>query len=230
MTEAYEKASSLEPRNPALRVDLGRAHLLVSDKIVNQINQIASSKNPDKSQIDALNDIRNQELEIAISELQKAIDSKADYSPAHFLLVQAYGRQGDLKKAIARSMDYYSLNPKDPGAVFQLGFLYYKDNQMDNAKLAFEAAIRLNEDYSNARYFLGLIYDSQGNKAAAKEQFEKIAVLNSDNQEVKKILENLNAGRPALETIVPPAPSPENRNQTPVKETGGAQEQEGIQP
>ena len=53
----------------------------------------------------------------------------------------------------------------------------------------------------------------------------KIAELNPDNQEVKEILGNLNAGRGALETIVPPAMSPDQRTKAPVPETGGASEQ-----
>ena len=225
MVDSYSQALSLEPKNPALAVDLGRAHIAAADRLAGQVNQMASEKNPDKSQIDAWTSERNAELDAAIRELQRAIDLKADYSPAHFLLVQVYNRQGDLKKALVKSIDYYNLNPKDAGAAFQLGFLYYKDNQMENAKVALEWAVSLSENYSNARYFLGLIYDAQGNKQAAKEQFQKIAALNADNEEVKKILDNLNNGRGALETIVPPLPAPENRTQTPVPETGGAPQQ-----
>jgi len=224
MIDSYSQASFLEPKNPALAVDLGRAHIAVADRLASQINQMSSSKTPDKGQIDAWTSQRNQELDAAIIELQKAVDLKNDYSPAHFLLVQVYSRQGDLKKAIVKSIDYYNLNPRDAGAAFQLGFLYYKDNQMENAKAALERAVSISENYSNARYFLGLIYDASGNKQAAKKQFEKIAALNPDNAEVKKILENLNNGRGALETVVPPLPAPGERTQTPVPETGGASE------
>ncbi len=229
MIDAYQKAHESEPANPALVNDLGRAHLTISDKAQLEINQIAASQNPDQAQITALTQLKNQELEEAIKNLEKAISLKPDYSPAHYLLVQAYSRQGDLKNAIARSSDYYVLNSQDPGAAFQLGFLFYKDNQIANAKAALERAVELSSDYSNARYFLGLIYDNEGNKQAAKEQFEKIAALNPDNQEVKKILDNLNNGRAALETISPPAPAPQNRTEPPVPDKGGASGQ-GIKP
>jgi Flp pilus assembly protein TadD len=220
MIEAYQKAAALEPTNPAMAVDLGRAHLLAYDKMQSQISDISQSKTPDENQIKTLKDQSATELSASQKELQRAVDLKNDYSPAHYLLVQVYSRQGDLKNAIARSIDYYNLNPKDPGAAFQLGFLFYKDNQMDNAKSAFEIAVSLSGDYSNARYFLGLIYDAQGNKDGAKEQFNKVASLNPDNAEVKKILDNLNAGRGALDAVSPPATPPENRTQAPVQETG----------
>lgn len=222
INKSYEKATELEPQNPALRADLGRGHLAVADKIQIQINQIASSEKTDQSSIDFLNQKRNEEIQKGIAVLEEAVRIKADYSPAHFLLAQAYTRQGDVKKAIQKSADYYSLNSADPGAAFQLGFLLYKDNQHDSARLALERAVELSNDYSNARYFLGLIYDAQGNKDKAKEQFEKIAALNPDNQEVKKILANLNNNKPALDGIVPPAAPPAERKETPIPETGGA--------
>lgn len=225
MIDSYSKALALEPNNPALQVDLGRGHINFADRLAMQINELSKAQKPDSAQINALIAQRNQELDAAIKDLERGVELKTDYSQAHYLLVQAFSRREDIKKAIVKSIDYFSLNQKDPGAAFQLGFFYYKDNQLDNAKAALEWAVALSQDYSNARYFLGLIYDAQGNKQAAKEQFEKIAALNSDNAEIKTILDNLNAGRGALETVVPPAPAPEHRTQAPVPETGGAQQQ-----
>ena len=225
MTMAYEKAVALEPQNPAPWSDLGRAYLAAADKIQTQLNQMSSAEKPDQTKIDALKQKWNEDVAKSIDALSRAVQIKPDYSLAHLLLAQAYTRQGDIKNAIQKSFDYYSLNPTDAGAAFQLGFLFYKDSQMANARAALERAVELSADYSNARYFLGLVYDTQGNKDMAKEQFAKIAELNPDNQEVKEILGNLNAGRGALETIVPPAMSPDQRTQAPVPETGGASEQ-----
>jgi len=53
---------------------------------------------------------------------------------------------------------------------------------------------------------MGLIYDTEGKKEEAIEQFEKIAELNPDNSLVKKILENLKNNKPALEGITPSQP------------------------
>ncbi len=222
MIKAYQEASRLEPQNPALLVDLGRAHLAVSGKVDTQLNQALSAEKPDQAQIDIMKQKINDNIAKGIRVLNGAIELKPDYSQAHLLLAQAYTRQGDIKNAIAKSADYYNLNPSDAGAAFQLGYLLYADKQMDGARLVLERAVELNSDYSNARYFLGLIYDIQGQKNRAKEQFEKIARLNPDNAEVKKILDNLNVGRGALETVVPPAPPPDQRTQAPVPETGGA--------
>jgi len=97
------------------------------------------------------------------------------------------------------------------GLAFQLGVLYYSDKQFDKAKAEFERTVSLNENYSNARYFLGLVYDREGKKSEAISQFEKVANLNPDNEEVKKILDNLKAGKPALEGITPAQPPIEEK-------------------
>jgi tetratricopeptide (TPR) repeat protein len=110
------------------------------------------------------------------------------------------------------------LAPNDIGVLFQLGLLYYQDNNLDNSRLSLERAISLNENYANARYFLGLIYDKQGDKDKAIEQFENIAKTNPDNQEIQKILNNLMAGRSALKEISPPAKAPEKREKPPISE------------
>jgi len=96
--------------------------------------------------------------------------------------------------------------PNDTGLAFQLGLLYYKKHDIGKAQAEFERAVSLDSNYANARYFLGLIYDSQNDKAKAIEQFQKIADLNPDNQEVKKILDNLRNNQPALEGVSQPAP------------------------
>ncbi|MBI2053212.1 MAG: hypothetical protein HYT41_00490, partial [Candidatus Sungbacteria bacterium] len=48
--------------------------------------------------------------------------------------------------------------------------------------------------------------------------FMRIEKLNPDNAEVKRILANLAAGKPALDGIVPPASPPEKRKDAPVSE------------
>ena len=166
----------------------------------------------------------------AASDLEKSISLKNDYAPSRFLLVQVYDQQGKLADAVRRAEELVSLNVNDVGALFQLGFLYYKNNQFDRAKPVMERIIELSPNYSNARYFLGLIYDrdAQMNQSSspkatedrnkAIEEFLKIAELNPDNKEIARIITNLKAKKPALFGITPPAPAPQNRTEAPVQE------------
>jgi len=90
------------------------------------------------------------------------------------------------------------LEPENPYLLTQLGQLQIVKKDLNRAKESFSKAIALNPNYSNARYFLGLIYDQEGNKDAALQEFNFIQQLNPGNNDIAKIIENLKAGKPAF--------------------------------
>lgn len=212
---AYSRASELDPENPLTFVETGRALMTFADAA-----QIAISQpNTPADRAKQLSDARVNALQNASQQLEKATSLKKDLAPAHFLLAQIALRQGRLDSAIRSTESAQQSAPQDIGILFQLGLLYYQNKDLDKAGAAFSQAVVLNKDYSNARYFLGLILDSKGFHEEAIQNFEEIQKLNPDNQEVKKILENLRGGKPALTGIAPPPP--EARKEAPVKETAG---------
>lgn len=213
--EAYQKSHDADPQNPVIYLIRGRVHLGVADLMQLQINQTRSGD--ERSRLERA---KEDSLREARQAFQDAIDLKADYADANFLLAQTYIRLGNVQDAIKKVEDTARLAPQDIGVHFQLGFLYYRDSRFDDAKREFQSAIALNDNYSNARYFLGLIFDREGDTDGALSQFVKIAALNPDNAEVKKIVKNLQAGRKALSGIVPPEPAPEKRKEVPVREKG----------
>jgi len=156
-------------------------------------------------------------LKKAEEALLKAVELKPDYTAAHFLLAQIFDAAGNQNEAIRRSEAAALLAPNDIGSLFQLGLLYYKNSRLEDARMVLERAVSINNNYSNARYFLGLVYDRQKKTNDAIGQFEKIAELNPGNEEIKKILANLRSGKGALSGIAPPAP--DKRNEPPVKES-----------
>ncbi|MBI4128758.1 MAG: tetratricopeptide repeat protein [Parcubacteria group bacterium] len=174
---------------------------------------------------------RDGELREAMAALDASIRRKSDYAPALFLRGQVFDRQGKIAEAQTTLAELFRAQlgqlrpdqPIDAGLAFQLGFLFYKDQKFDEAQKYFRAAVdekRGAPNYSNARYFLGLILDREGKKAEAIGQFEQIAALNPDNREVTRILANLHSGLDALANIVPPEPPPEERTEAPVEDTG----------
>lgn len=172
--------------------------------------------NPDNFIAEARVLMQENNLPEAKNALQKAIALKPDYAVPIFTLAQVEAASGNLEEAIKRTKDTYFLAPNDIGVLFQLGLLYYQKQDIENAKIVFEKTVSLNSNYSNAMYFLGLIYDKEGKKEDAIKVFERIEELNPDNQEIKIILSNLRKGKNALESIVPPGPSPEKRQNPPV--------------
>lgn len=216
--DAYQRARDADPKNPTIALAQGRVYLTASDILTLQINQTASGDERSR-----LEQIRSDIYGKAREALESAIALKDDYADAHFLAAQLAIRQNNVPEAIRKTEDTARLAPNDVGVAFQLGFLYYRAESLDKAKVQFERAVALNDNYSNARYFLGLIYDRRGQRGAALVQFERVAALNPDNDEVRRIVANLQAGSAALSGIVPPAPAPEARQGAPVTEgQGGA--------
>jgi len=191
--DSYQRAVELEPKNPYLFNEIGLVYLAKADLLAGQGKE------------------NTEFLNKAKENFQKAIELKSDYAPSHFQLAMISVREGKVKEAIQKLEETKLIAPLDSGLAFQLGLLYYNDNQFDLAKAEFERAVGINENYSNARYFLGLIYDKEGKKDLAIEQFGKIEALNPENSEIKKILANLKEGKPALEGISPTQPPIEEK-------------------
>jgi tetratricopeptide (TPR) repeat protein len=193
--DSFQESVKLEPLNPFILTEWGR---LYKDKATMLAQQAQKDK---EAQV-----TMNQYLETALEKFNKAIEAKADYAPAHFESAVVFERQGKLNEAIAKMEINRQLLPRDTGIAFQLGVLYYRAQKYTQAKGEFIRAIVMDDNFANARYFLGLLYDREGDKESAIDQFDRIAQLNPDNDEVKQILTNLKAGLPALgsEKLGPP--------------------------
>jgi tetratricopeptide (TPR) repeat protein len=184
---SYQMSIQLEPNSPYPYTEKGRVYILLA--------QDFAKKNDEKSQKENLN--------FAISILKRALELKSDYAPAHYLLAVAYDQLGEADLAISKLEEAKAFAPQDFGLAFQLGVLYWRKDEIEKAKGEFERAINLNPDYSNAHYMLGLVFEKMGEREKAISEFEKVAKLNPENEEVKKILENLKKGLPPLEGVTP---------------------------
>jgi len=192
---AYNEAIKLEPANPFAYLELGRLYTNRADLIASQANKDQAAKKK-----------WDEYMATALTNFDKAIGLKPNYAPAHFEEAVVYDKQGKLKQAIAKMEINRQLLPNDSGTAFQLGVLYYRAEDYNKAKGEFIRAIVLDDNFSNARYFLGMLYDRENNKEDAIDQFDRIQKLNPDNEQIKQILANLKAGKPALgsKTLGPP--------------------------
>ncbi len=99
------------------------------------------------------------------------------------------------------------LEPASSYFYVELAQVYILKEDLGAATESLLKAIELNPNYSNAHYYLGLIYDKQNKKDEAIAQFETLSQLNPDNKDITTILENLKAGKPAFgEQAQAPAP------------------------
>lgn len=188
--EAYKKAIALEPNSPFSYGELGRVNILMAQHYAEQNNQ----------------QLAQQALKDAKSNLTQAVGLKPDYAPAHYLMAVVYDQQGQLDEAIANLENTQLISSQDIGVTFQLGLLYWRAGQAEKAKEEFERALELNPSYSNAKYMLALIYNMRGQIDEAKKLFEQVLELNPDSEHLKEILENINQGLPAFQGITPASP------------------------
>ena len=198
--QAFETTTQLDPVNPVSWTELGTTYM-----------QAAEQKRPlttttDAEQAHQAQILVEEYLNKGETSLNKAIELKSTYAPAHYQLGLAYERQGRLDDAIGKMESVALYNPEDVGVAFQLGQLYLRragTGDVERAKHAFEYAIVLTPTYSNARWFLASIYEQEGNLDGAIEQIKKVLELNPENALVQSRLERLKNGQITTAPLVP---------------------------
>jgi len=133
---------------------------------------------------------KNQE---AIEYLKKAVKISEEYVYLYNLgaqyLVENQLEKAEqyFKKAINKSSEYlekYSYqNPQtynryNPSIYLNLGVIYYKKKEYNQAIKKFEKCIELNPLFANAYFNLGIIYREKGKSDKAQAYFEKSVELN----------------------------------------------------
>jgi tetratricopeptide (TPR) repeat protein len=158
-------------------------------------------------------------LDDALRSAGTALQVKNNYLDAVFLLSQIYGAKGDLPNAITAANIASQLNPQNPLLLFQLGLFKYNNKDYSGGATALAQAVKIQPDYANAKYFLGLAEARLGHTENAVSQFSDLATTNPDNREIQLIVSNLRAGKPIFADAVPPeTTAPEKRATLPVKE------------
>jgi tetratricopeptide (TPR) repeat protein len=150
--------------------------------------------NPSYNLEKAQYNIRLGDLTAARSNLQEAIRQKGNYTDALFLLSQLDIQEGNTESAIAVTRSIISIEPNNPTRYFQLGVLLATTNNLPVAIQAFEAAVSLDTNYANARYFLALAYLDSERTEDALSQLRIVEESNPDNETVKVLIEQVTSG------------------------------------
>ena len=176
----YEEVLSRSPANALAYVRMGNVYLT-------QYDELRRTAKSSQEQLAV-------SLDSAEHAFKKAIDLYDNYGQAHYNLAATYDRKGALPQAIKSFERVAISNPREPGIMFQLGLLYYRNGQKVNAQAAWERAVFLFSDYSNARWYLSLIYEENGEIEKAIAQLEQIAKFNPDSKIVVDRLVKLRGG------------------------------------
>jgi tetratricopeptide (TPR) repeat protein len=200
--ESYTKAIELEPNNPVNYTGLAKTYLYNYDAAL----AASEVEGADKKKLEQE---AQDNLDKALVNLNKAIELKNNYSPAHYQMSLYHVRKNDLKKAIEEMEINYVIDKTNVGTIFQLGLLYYNNKDLGKAQAAFEQAIKLSPNYSNARWYLAAVFEDQGKNKESIEQIEKVALLNPDNEMVTQRLQELKVGKVKPATTIPEPVEPE---------------------
>jgi len=111
----------------------------------------------------------------------------------------------------ASAVDFVTAEALSPSKADQ------KKQLLASAKTKLEKAVSLNPNYSNALYYLGLVYDATDQRSKAIEQFEKLQKLNPEDTNIPKILANISAGLPPLQTSASSLLTDDSEKTSPAK-------------
>lgn len=198
--------------NPSCDIYLSQ----LSQVYLSELNNI--SNNTNLSQEDKTNATRlliNNSINAAKLATDASPNNSNNWSARGLVYQNLIGTVQDSESWALDSYDHaISLEPANPYYPTQKGIVYMtkasvidkddktkRDEDLDNAKQQFDKAVESKSDYSNALYFLGLTYYKLGQADKAVENFSKVLELNPDNEQIKTILDNLNAGNDPLAGI-----------------------------
>ena len=165
--KTLEEAILLEPNNPALYLHLGNVYL------------------------------QNKDNDKALEQYKKSLEVKKDYVEAYIALANLYEIKKDLNKAIESYTAILPVANQNSQVLFNLGRLLYNRKEKNDWGLAEKLwleAIKIQPDYSNALYSLGLLYEVRGNNAEALNYYYKVKDLNPDSALIQNKINSLIGG------------------------------------
>ena len=121
--------------------------------------------------------------DVAMSELQTALQLDPDCVEAHSNLGVVYFSQGQLDRAIAEYQTALRLDASNVDAHNNLGVAYKSQGQLDMAIAEYQTALRLDPDNVKAHTNLGNLYASQGQLDRAIAEYQTVLRLKPDFME-----------------------------------------------
>jgi len=176
--ENYQKALELEPHNPIFYAKLGKIKI-----------SLAGSK----KSVDEKKNLLNESKGL----FQKAIEKKESYAEAYYQLALVHEALDELDQAIENGLKAVKFNSRNSNYILVLGRIYQNRGKGDDLKLAeqyYKTVIALNDKDINGHFYLGLFYEKNKNKDAAKNEYKKVISLLSEgknNQEIKNQIEKM---------------------------------------
>ncbi len=93
------------------------------------------------------------------------------------LAIGAYARNSSWESEIELWRDCVKKSPQKERSHHNLGYSYYEEGRLEEARKEFQEALTLNPDYTLSRYNLGLVYYRKGRMKEAIDCYKKTIAL-----------------------------------------------------
>jgi tetratricopeptide (TPR) repeat protein len=101
----------------------------------------------------------------------------------------------DYRKAEKLYVRLAAEDPKNPKIYSRLGIIYLEQSNFEDARDAFQQAIKLEPGVATRHFNLALVYMHLGSKAKATSAMELALKYDPSNRKYRKMLDNIMAGR-----------------------------------
>jgi len=203
-----ESAATINPASDLYFRQLSQVYLLQLQQKVSGITT-ETLTDDQKTEIQTL--VANS---VNAGKLSTDLNSKSvtNWSSRGYVYQNLFGFLDDANTwAINSYEEALKLDPNNPYLYAQEGYVNFisaynlgedktteKNQLLTKAEEQLQKSLALNSEYSNALYYLGLVYNAMGYKDKAIEQFEKVKQLNSNSKEtqesIQKIIDTLKSG------------------------------------
>lgn len=134
--------------------------------------------------------LKQDSLDKAEKYFKKALTEDMSIYMAHFHLSYIYQKKGKINEAISELDAAVLLDPKDPVMIYNKGVFLMELNKLNEAEECFKKSLELSKRMNKSYFNLALIYEAQGNKKLAIENY-----INFINYSSVKLANYINQAR-----------------------------------
>lgn len=176
---AYSEAVARDPVNPLLRLNRGRARLLLAQRFL-------AGTPTDAQKTDA-----GTLISAAMTDFSVAAELKPDYLLPEFNLALAHVVKGERDQALAILQSLAQRYPDNPDILYTLGTWYQESEKSDQALELYARVLAIDSSYLAVHWQRALIYQQQGKKDEAIAELKSLETANPGNTAVQEKLQTL---------------------------------------